>query len=79
MRLTQATEVDITPLAELGVPAFGMWQDTRTYFDYHHTAADTFDKIVPEELAENAAAMAVLAYAIADLPVRLPRLSLPMS
>jgi hypothetical protein len=79
MRLTEGTEVDITPLAELGVPAFGMWQDTRTYFDYHHTAADTFDKIVPEELAENAAAMVVLAYAIADLPVRLPRLSLQMS
>lgn len=73
MRLTEGTEVDITPLAEAGVPAFGMWQDTRTYFDYHHTAADTFDKIVPKELAENAAAMAVLAYAIADLPVRLPR------
>jgi hypothetical protein len=74
MRLTESTEVDITPLAEAGVPAFGMWQDTRTYFDYHHTAADTFDKIVPAELSENAAAMAVLAYAIADLPVRLPRL-----
>jgi len=55
------------------VPAFWLWQDTRTYFDYHHTSADTFDKIVPEELAENTTAMAVLAYAIANLPVRLQR------
>jgi hypothetical protein len=55
------------------VPAFGLWQDTRTYFNYHHTAADTLDKIVPRELAENAAAMAVLAYALANLPQPLPR------
>ena len=73
MRLTEDTEVDITPLARAGVPAFGVLQDTRKYFDYHHTAADTFDKIVPEELAENVAAMAVLSYAIAGLAIRLPR------
>ena len=73
MRRSATTETDITPLALAGVPAFGVWQDTHTYFDYHHTAADTFDKIIPKELAENAAAMAVLAYAIADHPVRLPK------
>lgn len=66
-------EADIIPIANAGVPAFGLWQDTRTYFDYHHTEADTFDKIVPRELAENAAVMAVLAYAIASLPQALPR------
>jgi len=64
---------DIAPLAKAGVPAFGLLQDGRTYFNYHHSAADTLDKIVPEELRENAAAMAVLAYALANLPEPLPR------
>ena len=66
-------EADISPLDALGVPTFGIWQDSRTYFDYHHTTADTLDKIVPRELAENAAVMAVLAYVIANLPEPLPR------
>ncbi|MBS1808258.1 MAG: M20/M25/M40 family metallo-hydrolase [Acidobacteria bacterium] len=66
-------EADISPLDALGVPTFGLWQDSRTYFDYHHTTADTLDKIVPRELAENAAVMAVLAYAIANLPEPLAR------
>jgi hypothetical protein len=73
LKITEDPETDISPLAEAGVPAFGLWQDTRTYFDYHHTAADTFDKVVPRELAENAAAMAVLAYTLANLPRPLPR------
>jgi carboxypeptidase Q len=73
IRMTEGTEADISPMAAQGVPAFGLWQDTRTYFNYHHTAADTLDKIVPRELAENAAAMAVLAYALANLPQPLPR------
>ncbi|MGE0884212.1 MAG: M20/M25/M40 family metallo-hydrolase [Blastocatellales bacterium] len=66
-------EADISPLQRAGVPGFGLIQDNRTYFDYHHTPADTFDKVVPRELAENAAVMAVLAYAIANLPEPLPR------
>ena len=66
-------EADISPLDALGVPTFGLWQDSRTYFDYHHTTADTLDKIVPRELAENAAVMAVLAYAITNLPEPLAR------
>ena len=56
-----------------GVPVFGLMQDGRVYFHYHHTAADTLDKVIPHELAENAAAMAVLAYALADMPEKLPR------
>src|SRR5437762_4733337 len=59
---------DIAPLAQAGIPAFGIMQDGRTYFNYHHTAADTLDKIVPRELRENAAAMAVMGYALANLP-----------
>jgi carboxypeptidase Q len=64
---------DISPLENLGVPGFSPIQDARTYFDYHHTAADTLDKINPRELAENAAVISVLAYALACLPEPLPR------
>jgi Zn-dependent M28 family amino/carboxypeptidase len=69
----ESPEADITPMAKAGVPAFGILQDGRDYFKYHHTAADTLDKIVPQELRENAAAMAVLGYTIANLPKPLPR------
>jgi len=64
---------DIAAMSEAGVPAFGIMQDGRTYFNYHHTAADTLDKIVPGELRENAAAMAVLAYALTNMKTPLPR------
>ena len=64
---------DIGPLTQKGVPSFAPWFDTRTYFNYHHTAADTFDKVNPKELAENGAVMAVLAYGLANLEQPLPR------
>ena len=64
---------DIDPLAKLGVPNFSPMQDSRFYFNYHHTAADTLDKIDPPELAENAAINAVLAYGLANLEQPLPR------
>lgn len=64
---------DIDPLAKLGVPNFSPMQDSRFYFNYHHTAADTLDKIDRHNLAENAAVNAVLAYALANLEQSLPR------
>ncbi len=64
---------DIAAMSDFGVPAFGVMQDSRTYFNYHHSAADTLDKIVPSELRENAAAMAVLAYALTNMKDPLPR------
>jgi carboxypeptidase Q len=64
---------DISAMSMAGVPAFGLLQDGRTYFHYHHTAADTLDKIVPSELRENAAAMAVMGYALASMKDPLPR------
>jgi carboxypeptidase Q len=64
---------DIAGMSDLGVPAFGVMQDSRTYFNYHHSAADTLDKVVPSELRENAAAMAVMAYALANMKDPLPR------
>lgn len=64
---------DIAPLSEEGVPVLGLMQDTRDYYAYHHSSADTLDKVVPSELRENAAAMAVMAYALADMENPLPR------
>jgi carboxypeptidase Q len=58
---------DITGMSDAGIPALGILQDGRTYFHYHHTAADTLDKVVPSELRENGAAMAVVAYALASM------------
>jgi carboxypeptidase Q len=56
-----------------GVPGFTPTQDSRFYFNYHHTAADTFDKVDPQHLGENAAVMAVVAYALADASTPAPR------
>src|SRR5437773_349582 len=63
--LVEHCGADIEPLEKAGVPAFSPIQDSRFYFNYHHTAADTLDKIVPKELAENYAVLAVVAYALA--------------
>jgi carboxypeptidase Q len=68
-----APGADIAGMSEAGVPTLGLLDDGRKYFDYHHTAADTLDKIVPSELRENAAAMAVMAYALAAMKNQLPR------
>lgn len=62
------TGEDISAMTAKGVPSFAPVQDSRFYFNYHHTAADTFDKIDKKHLNENAAIMAVLAYALADSP-----------
>jgi Zn-dependent M28 family amino/carboxypeptidase len=67
------TGADISPMEEFGVPTFHPMQDSRTYFHYHHTAADTLDKVVPRELAENAAVIATTAFGLANLEQPLPR------
>jgi carboxypeptidase Q len=64
---------DIEPMEKADVPAFSPIQDSRFYFNYHHTAADTLDKIVPKELAENSAVVAVVIYALANMEQPLPR------
>ena len=64
---------DIEPMEKAGVPAFSAIQDSRFYFNYHHTAADTLDKIVPKELAENSAVVAVVIYGLANMEQPLPR------
>ena len=64
---------DIAPIMALGVPGIGHLVDGTKYFWYHHTEADNVDKIDPRELGENVAAMAIMAYVLADLPAPLPR------
>lgn len=73
LTFTEEAGADIDPLSKLGVPTFSPIQDSRFYFNYHHTAADTLDKIVPKELAENAAIVTVLAYALTNIEQPLPR------
>jgi carboxypeptidase Q len=73
LNLVEHCGADIGPLEKAGVPAFSPIQDSRFYFNYHHTAADTLDKIVPKELAENSAVVAVAAYALANMEQPLPR------
>ena len=73
LSLVEHCGADIEPLEKGGVPAFSPIQDSRFYFNYHHTAADTLDKIVPKELAENSAVVAVTAYALANMEQPLPR------
>jgi len=72
-RSSPETGEDIDGLTQKGVPSFAPSQDGRFYFNYHHTPADTFDKVNPRELSENAAVMTVLAYALADSAEPAPR------
>ena len=63
---------DIGPSVQEGhVPAMSLEVDGSQYFRIHHTPADTIDKIDPVEMAKCAAAVAVMAYVVADLPQRI--------
>ncbi|HTR02356.1 MAG TPA: M20/M25/M40 family metallo-hydrolase [Thermoanaerobaculia bacterium] len=64
---------DISRLLTAGVPLVGLAQDASAYFDFHHTANDTFDKIVPRDLDRAAAAMAVAAWCLAETPEPIER------
>ncbi|HZG51145.1 MAG TPA: hypothetical protein VEZ40_03320, partial [Pyrinomonadaceae bacterium] len=59
---------DIGPIMREGVPGASLDVDGTHYFDIHHTAADTLDKVDPQDLALCVAAMAVMAYTVADMP-----------
>jgi carboxypeptidase Q len=63
---------DIGPSVQAGqIPAMALDVDGTKYFLYHHTAADTVDKLDPLDVARCAAAVAVMSYVIAELPERL--------
>ena len=64
---------DIGPIMKEGVPGMGLKVDGTRYFWYHHTAADTFDKVDLDEFNRCVATMAVMAYVVADMDQRLPR------
>lgn len=66
-------DADTGPLAELGVPTMSPLVDGSKYFWFHHSSADTMDKLSPREVAECVALMAATAYVIADMPGYLPR------
>ncbi len=57
---------DISPLAKNGVPLFAYLVEESRYFDVHHTAADTVDKVDPTDLARGAAFLATVAWSFAE-------------
>lgn len=70
---------DVEPLRYQRVPVLSVAQDTSRYFEWHHGAADTLDKVIPGELAEATAALAWLGWALADAPATLPRPEAPVA
>ncbi len=62
---------DISPLMADGVPGLGETTTGAHYFDWHHTEADTLDKVDPVEFRKNVASLAVMTYILADMPERL--------
>lgn len=61
---------NVWPLVAAGVPGLGVAVALEHYFDYHHTEADTLDKVDADDLAKNVAMVAVTAYVLADMPRR---------
>eukprot|EP01120_Amphizonella_sp_Union-15-10_P006211 TRINITY_DN1959_c0_g1_i1.p1 TRINITY_DN1959_c0_g1~~TRINITY_DN1959_c0_g1_i1.p1 ORF type:complete len:170 (+),score=32.48 TRINITY_DN1959_c0_g1_i1:22-531(+) len=62
---------DISPIVDLGVPGFSLENAEVTekpykYFNYHHSDADTVDKVVPKDLQKCVAAMAVMSWVLAN-------------
>ncbi len=64
---------DISKMQPDGVPMMDLADDMSRYFWYHHTEADTVDKVDSHELNLCTATMAVMAYVVADMPETLPR------
>lgn len=57
---------DISPMTNKGVPGIGLVVDSQRYFELHHAATDTFDKVSRRELELGAASMAALIYLISE-------------
>jgi hypothetical protein len=64
---------DLHALEVSGVPSFEPWIDSSDYFNYHHTTADTFDKVNPENLRRHAAVMATTAWFLANMDAPIGR------
>lgn len=65
---------DIGPLRKAGVPVFELSQDGTRYFDFHHTADDTLDKVDRDDLNQNVAAYTTAAWVAASIEARFGRL-----
>ena len=64
-----STGTDTAPLLAAGVPAVSLRTDQSRYFDLHHSADDTLDKVNPADLAQNVAAWALVLRAAANADV----------
>ncbi len=62
---------DIAPITREGVPSLGLRTSGEHYFDWHHTEADTLDKVNAEDFRKNIATLAVMCYVLADMPGRI--------
>lgn len=68
---------DVGPTIQAGAPGFDLRQDGSRYFDIHHTADDTFDKVDRAQMDQNIAAWAAVAWLLADSDVDLRAFSTP--
>jgi carboxypeptidase Q len=65
---------DVGPIAQAAnAPTMAYLGEPQRYFQIHHTAADTIERIAPEDVSKAVAAIAVMVYVVAELPDRLPR------
>lgn len=62
---------DLGPMRDAGIILMGHRVNGEKYFNYHHSHADTLDKVDPHEFSQNIAVMATMAYILADMPMRL--------
>jgi Iap family predicted aminopeptidase len=71
---------DMIPLQRMGMPVARLNQNGEDMFEFHHTPNDTFDKIVPAEMAQNVAAWVMFTWLVADtdLYFREPKASVPV-
>jgi Zn-dependent M28 family amino/carboxypeptidase len=68
---------DLHGLEAAGVPSFSPLIDDSTYFNYHHTPADTLDKVNPEDLRRHVAVMATTAWYLANMEQPIGRAVVP--
>jgi hypothetical protein len=68
---------DLSGLEQLGVPCFSPLIDGADYFNYHHTAADTLDKVNPDNLKRHVALVTGYTWYLANMEAPLGRWSAP--
>ncbi len=68
---------DLSGLERAGVPSFAPLLDTSSYFDYHHTPADTLDKVDPDHLRRHVALMAATTWFLANIEQPIGRANVP--